>query len=227
VHDGMYPARVGSSAKSNLLGLVRRHRLDLVAQARPQVLDGHVVRNQGRGTAARRLIVEAHDAVRRSDARRQPHEETVQDVAHDQGGSHAKSQQRDGRQRGVPVAQQAARREPNVLYQRIHGREAQLRAIGFTDGQHRAERSSGGCLRVFVRQPSPAVFVREQLQVQLHLLRQAVLAPVKPEHARDAYGEHSKAGHRSPPSRRFTIATVRAQLPASAASCFRPAAVIR
>jgi hypothetical protein len=81
-------------------------------------------------------------------------------------------------------------------------------------------------MRIFGRHAAADVVLFEKVQMRANVIFQIPIAPAASDECLYTHRQHSKRGHDYSSSNRFTIATVRAHVSASAASCFRPARVI-
>ena len=138
----------------------------------------------------------------------------------------AKTKRDHGGQRKLAVFGEHPDRKAQVLHDGPDDRQPALIAIGFLDLVDAAELTTRRNPCRVGGHASRDVLFRQQIEVRLNLFGEARLAPASQRQVEQTRQEDANAGHDSPSRSPFTIETVRAHSLASAASCFRPAAVI-
>ena len=176
-------------------------------------------------TTAEALRLEQHEALRIGDGHRPKHD-CIEDAERRRRGAYPQPerQHRNDREAGVPAEHPGA--VPQVLDEGVEKGEAALIAIRLFHAFDGAESPAGGSASIGWRQASLDEVGREEIEVCLNLGIQVGIAARRGEHGLDPRDQDAKRAHDSSPSSRLTIATVRAQLSASAVSCFRPARVM-
>ena len=141
---------------------------------------------------------------------------------------HADAERKDehGGDREATVPRQRADGKPGVQRDRLDQRQAPLIAVAHRDLIHAAEGTPGCGSRLLGRQPLRLELLGEQSEMKPDLVVQPPIAARPEQRIEKPRQQHARA-HGSFSNSRLTIDTVRAQLSVAAASCFRPAVVMR
>ena len=171
------------------------------------------------------LRLEQHEPLRIRD-RERPQHHRVEDSERRRRGAdpQPERQHRNDRETGITAEHPGA--VPQVLEESVEEAEATLVAIGLFHSFDGAESPAGGSASISWRQAALDEVRGEEIEMCLNLGIQIGIAARHAERGLDSCDQDAKRAHDSSPSSRLTIATVRAQLSASAVSCFRPARVM-
>ena len=158
--------------------------------------------------------------------RQWPQHHRIEDAERGGRGPDAQSQRQD-RDRGETwIATKHATRISKILHEPVDQRQAALIPIHFLHLLSTAECAPRRRTRIFGRKTTADVLLGEKVQMRADVIVQIAIVSTAQDECLHSHRQHAKGCHDYSSSSRFTIATVRAHVSASAASCFRPARVI-
>ena len=152
--------------------------------------------------------------------------DNVEDAENRRGSPDADGERQDRRDGERRIATELTEREARVLKQRLDEGQPSLITCLILDVLDAAKLAEGFDPRVRRRHASRDVLSDQELEVRLNFLAQPrIMSPFR-QRSPEPGSKRAERRHDRSSSRRLTMATVRAQLSASAASCFLPARVI-
>lgn len=216
---------LGTAAVADLLAHDGGDVRDVRGQAQAEMFDAGVEGDERVRPAALDVGVDAPHAVGIGDVLWRAEQQPVEHVGHHHRRADAEREDADGGGGAPAISREAAGGEADVLQERVERWQPALANPLEPGGLDAAEVAPGRRARLGLGQPAAAIVVGQQRQVGLDFLAHPVV-PATGQRCPHPSEQHPQAGHDRESSSRLTIATVRAQVASSSASCFTPRLVM-